>query len=595
MELAEIDTSLTATEIALREHEAIEDLDGGGVRPVSIADAKTLDKARLAPPPESSGPPSAADRSEEDISGELKTDSAPETVPVVSIQDLVREHKSLRTRKTAQMEAVPELERQSLAAQDEGVLRQKVLEEYREWLATTDRSLLSKLGSRMDRAVALGQADLLGFQNGLESLQPHQTGTLSSLRTKFHKTLLVIHSILITLAGIVAAIGWGLWSPVNDQAARDLGGSILFWTAVITPAVLILSLLLVLIPYHRKWAAFERSVEIQLTNLERIEKGTKVCRGEIQRMTALHSQTIRWLKILATVTHTPWQIRPSWLESGLKTLDLDSLPFAMRVAQADDGDQASFATLVDSAQTKLEQAGWRRQAFERLIAGIQNVTGRSGRAFSLEALDQDLPHATNNSRNHLEKYMSDNDILQQVAVQYLKPIIEELQSKAMATARPEVVQAENDPLLEVRGDIEEIDEYSNRQKWDDFLSHTLTLNNGETDPVTALSVMSIAPEQIMGGEHQNVSSYALVPEHVYSKLDPALSAGLIKRTYDSKVARPLDTVIRVDVVGPLSLRALRLMSGAPSDSQTADNEDSNHSKLTTAAFPKTIVSNRKKD
>lgn len=680
MEAAEIDMRLGEIEIQLREHDVLEDLEGGGVKLISIADAKLRDRERLAVPSQSAPEDSESDSPRASAAEGTGTAALAHAIPVFSLEDLVREHKSLSARKTVLSRAVPEAERASLAAQDEAVLRKEVVNEYRAWQEIADRSFLWKLRSRMEGAVSRGKADLASFQSGLESLEPHKTGTLSELRRKFHKSLLVTHSILLLVAGIVAATGWLFWSSGNSEAQvlvpvateqqaglqedlgdpvpvnranltdllsaaealrtdvatqigtasdalavdpadtalaselealevkqetvrqyqatlsslvvayelMDLGAQILFWTAVLTPAVLVFSLLLLFMPYHRKWAAFERSVEIQLTNLERIEKGSTVCRSEIQRMTALHGQAIRWLKTLATVTHTPWQVRPSWLESGLKTLDLDSLPFAMRIAQADEGDRASFATLLDSAQTKLQQPGWRKQAFDRLIAGIQNATGRSGKAFSLEALDQDLPHATNNSRSHLEMYMADADVLQKVAVQYLKPLIEDLQGKAMANARPEVVQAEDDPLLEFRGDIEEVDEYSNRQKWDDFLSHTLTLNNGETDPVTALSVMSIAPEKIMEGEHENVSSYALVPEHVSSKLDPVLSAGLIKQTYDAKIARPLDSVIRVDIVGPVNLRALRVVSGKRASSQAIGAEDSGHSTLVPGAFAKKV-------
>jgi hypothetical protein len=678
IEIAEIDSRLPDIELSLREHDALEDLEDGRVKLVSISDAKLLDRKRMASASESELSESEADSAEEETTEEIDRVLPEQESLEVSLEELVREHKSLSARKTALAKAVPEAEQKSLAAQDEAVLRREVLDEYRKWQETADRSLLWKLRSRMERAVASGHADLKSFQNGLESIEPHKSGTLSELRKNFHKSLLVTHLILLLVAGIVASTGWFFWSSGNSQVETlvplateqqvalqedlgdplpvtrvnlpnlvsdaevlrtdvatqvseatdavaadpadesagsnleelqtkqeavgqyqeslsslvlaygliDLGVEILFWTAIITPAVLVLSLLLLFIPYHRKWAGFERSVEIQLMNLERIEKGSAVCRSEIQRMTALHGQAIRWVKTMATVTHTPWQVKPSWLESGLKTLDLDSLPFAMRIAQADEGDTASFATLLDSAQSKLQQPGWRKQAFDRLIAGIQDATGRSGKAFSLEALDQDLPHASNNSRNHLEKYMSDDGVLQKVAVQYLKPLIEDLQGKAMANARPEVVQAEDDPLLEFRGDIEEVDEYSNRHKWDDFLSYTLTLDNGEADPVTALSVMSIAPEKIMEGEHENVSSYALIPEHVSSKLDPALTAGLTKQTYDAKIARPLDSVIRVDVVGPVNLRALRLVSGKHSTSQSVGPEESGQSTPVQGAFVK---------
>jgi hypothetical protein len=678
MELIEIDKRLEELQGQLRENEALTDSDDGRVSVISITDAKTIDKERQAPNLRAKV---AAAKGEAPVEGSIASEQELVTENKAvenSVESLVREHKKLQTRKATVVKAIPDGEANSLAAQDESAARQEVLDEYRQWQASTDRSLLWKLRNRMDRALKLGQADLRSFKDGLERIQPHQPGTLSTLRKKFHKGLLITHGILLLIAGIVAGAGWAVWAagdteasaltPVaNEQQAglqddltlvlvatkanmpvllsdaaslqtslvtdiqtksdelavnrsdttlaselealetkqnavtayqstlnsllaayalKDLGAKILFWTAVAIPVVLLVSMLLLFIPYHRKWAAFERSVEVQLRNLERIETGTQVCRSEIQRVSALHTQAIDWLKILATVTHTPWEVRPSWLESGLKTLDLDSLPFAMKVAQAHEGDRASFTTLLDSAQKKLEQPGWRKQAFDRLIDAIQNKTGRSGKAFSLEALDRDLPHATNNSRSHLQANMRDTGVLQNVAVQYLKPLIEELQGKAMANARPEVVQSEDDPLETFRSDIEGIDEYSNRQKWDDFLSHTLTLNNGEVDPVTALSVMSIAPDKVMEGEHEKVSSYALIPEHILSKLDPTLSSGLKTKTYDSKVARPLDSVIRVDIVGPINLRTLRLISGKQASTENQALDEADTSGVIAGAFPK---------
>jgi len=354
--------------------------------------------------------------------------------------------------------------------------------------------------------------------------------------------------------------------------ARDVGQAILGWLLLAVPTILIVSLLALLIPYYRKWSVFRRHVDIQLTNLERIQRGNQVCRSEIERMKALHAQTMDWLKILAMSAHTPWEVRPSWLDSGLSTLQLDSLPFAMRVAQAHDGDHASMSTLVDSANNRLAQPGWRQRAFERLIDEIGKATGRSPKTFSLEALDQDLPHATNNSRSHLLKHMRHPDYLQRVAIHYLKPLIEDLQGKAMATARPEVFQVEKDALEEIKGDIEGIDDNFKYESWDSFLSHTLTLANGKADPVTALSAMAIAPEKIMDAEHEQVTSYALLPEHVHSKLDQSHVQGLEMHTYDSKTARPLDTVIRVDLVGPLSFASVRLVSGDSPVVETPETE-----------------------
>jgi hypothetical protein len=90
----------------------------------------------------------------------------------------------------------------------------------------------------------------------------------------------------------------------------------------------------------------------------------------------------------------------------------------------------------------------------------------------------------------------------------------------------------------------------------------------------------------MEGEHENVSSYALIPEHVFSKLDPTVSTGLTTQTYDSKVARPLDSVIRVDIVGPVNLRALRLISGKRASTEASADDESASSGVVAGAFPK---------
>jgi hypothetical protein len=90
----------------------------------------------------------------------------------------------------------------------------------------------------------------------------------------------------------------------------------------------------------------------------------------------------------------------------------------------------------------------------------------------------------------------------------------------------------------------------------------------------------------MEGEHEKVSSYALIPEHILSKLDPTLSSGLKTKTYDSKVARPLDSVIRVDIVGPINLRTLRLISGKQASTENQALDEADTSGVIAGAFPK---------
>lgn len=338
----------------------------------------------------------------------------------------------------------------------------------------------------------------------------------------------------------------------------QLGERILVWTAIATPTLLLLSLFGLLIPYYRGWTEFRRQVDIQLTNLDRIQTGNRICRSEIDRLNVLLQQAMDWLKILAATTHNPWKVRQSWLDSGLNTLHLESLPFAMKVAQAHDGDHAAFSTLSDAANGRLIQPGWRRRAFEFLVDQIAEETGKSPKMFSVDMLDRDLPHASNNSRSHLTKHMVSSELLEGVAIKFLKPLIEELQGKAMATARPEVFRIEQDGLEEFRRDVEGIEEIRKFEEWDAFLSATLTLGEDRPDPITALSVMSIAPSKVIDGEHEMVESFALLPEHVNEKMSSGSLQGVTLAPYDSKIVRPLDSVVRIDLVGPISLSSLRV-------------------------------------
>ena len=366
-------------------------------------------------------------------------------------------------------------------------------------------------------------------------------------------------------AGEVEGYRDALDNVLGYQGAQELGKAILERVAWITPVALAVTLMLLLIPYHRNWSNFRRSVDVQLVNLQRIERGNMVSRAEVERLKSIHKQALDWLKILAIATHTPWRVRPTWLDSGLRTLRMDSLPFAMRVAQAHEGDHSAFATLADSAHERLAQPGWRQRAFERLVTEIGQETGKPPTAFSLEALDNDLPHASNNSRAHLLKNMVSGSIQERVALTFLKPLIEELQGRAMANARPEVFQVEPDALEAIKTDMEGIEEYRKYEPWDEFLRHTLTLDRGGRDPVTALSPLAIADDRVIDGEHQEVMSYALIPEHISHRLDLSDNSGVTYVKYDSQTTRPLDVVLRADMVGPLPLNSLRLMSRADAD------------------------------
>lgn len=430
--------------------------------------------------------------------------------------------------------------------------RSAILESFEVWKRANERSFLWSMNNAMNTRMNTVENDVAHYEKMLHDLELPASGTLLQLRKKFHKR------VLISLA-ILASVTYGLVTYFDYYRAENPGEPAMSTTDILTYAGSLAVFLLVtfLAAYHRGWSAFEREVDSVISSLAHISEGNRICRRERQRLQFLYKQTLDWLELLAKSLSNPWMVRPKWLESGLKQLDLDTLPFAMRIAQADEGDAAALEQLRKAALTKMAQKGWRYKAFERLVEQVSRVSGTS-RGLSIELLDRDLPHSSNNARKTLDQHVLDTVVQERVAVSFLKPMIEELQGEAMTEARPSVIQVEDDPLELLRSDLEGIEAVTREVPWTTFLSHALTLGDGKPDPVTPLSVMSINSDEIQLGVHEEVTSYVILPERVAKELSSAATKSLNAKSYSDKVARPFDSVIRVDLAGPISYDIARL-------------------------------------
>lgn len=107
---------------------------------------------------------------------------------------------------------------------------------------------------------------------------------------------------------------------------------------------------------------------------------------------------------------------------------------------------------------------------------------------SIDQLDKDLPHQTNNTRNILRKYLegsaqtiTENDdqvtkkngYLIEVARKRLGYLIEQTQSVALSAARPQVKQIVHDPLEPLASNGDTVGSGDTSQNWDGFLKESL--------------------------------------------------------------------------------------------------------------------------
>lgn len=602
------ETQLEEVEAVIRENGGFVIGANGKEKPITLAEAARINKTFTAPPAEKEEATEteevetvAADISveseategeeteksevaenaeQEEVTSEDELVEAAEVVPEVAPEEieetvavtdftngidlvsLLRQRKELsQTIKELQTEAAAAEERsvKLTAAQDDNL---EIESEYIEWLHGAERSLIYKLKTSTSEQRLIAQAEVDNLQKQADELKLDEPDRLVKYRKSFHKALLWSFGLISLIAGVIT-----LWADSRSGRSwlrnQDLNpDAVLLYILIILIAALLIAYFTIASTYYRKWSNYERHIQTLIVDLESLAARHINARREVARLTVIHRQTLEWLDLLARMLYKPWAVRPSWLESGLQTLNTGVLPFSMRVAQANDEDQASRAILRSRASKKLGIIGWRENAFNEFVSEVARVNGRNSETFSVDVLDKDLPHASNGSRELLRKNLENVEVLENVALSYLRPIISDLQTNAMATARPTVLQVDDNPLEPLRADLEGIEDKLKEEKWNDFLRHTLTRGDGKPDPVTPLSALAINESQVMSASHEEVNSYALLPEHVLDKLGKETLTSIQARSYDAKNVRPLDAVVRVDLAGPLQESQVRVWASA---------------------------------
>jgi hypothetical protein len=419
------------------------------------------------------------------------------------------------------------------------------------WIASNDRTFLWRVSRRMTAAKNASHADLDRLEAEVDSQEVPAGGELIRLRKEFHKGVLISWLIEILLVAVVILV------PIIFPAILTIAPWYPATTVLVLSGlgVLIVTLIGILARYYLGWSHFEREVEVVLWRLEGIAEDVQHSRQEFQRLESLHGQAREWMDLLSIAIHDPWEVNPHWLDDDAELLGRDALPFAMQVAQIDAKDLAAAVRLKRLTSEALLVKGWRAAAFERLLGEIRDRLGLDSSRFGVDALDGDLPHASNNSRRILRDHVSDPDILEAVARFELHNLIENVQSSSLNGARPSVSRQVADPLDAISSDIEGIENGSGQLTWDEFLLGSLV---GEGRHVTPLSGLSVAPYELQRGYHQQVESYLLVPERLAPSLVFAEDSKMSAVPYGDEIARPLELVLRVDIAGPLPADAVRL-------------------------------------
>lgn len=346
------------------------------------------------------------------------------------------------------------------------------------------------------------------------------------------------------------------------------------WTIIgVLVAVFVAWLLLSLALYYQGWSQYRRGVQTQLAKLQAVISGYVESQQEVNRLGLLYRQAGEWLSILAHVLYRPWASNPDWEDAKGISGDFVDVPFALRIAHVDDETGAKSAELERIIASKLLVQGWRAEAFKDLVHEVSQDLGVGSDKLSIEQLDKDLPHQTNNTRNILRKYLEGsaesltgeqsqktkkNRYLVEVARKRLAYLIEQTQSVALSAARPQVKQIVHDPLASLAADGDAVVSADTSQNWDGFLKESLGTEEIVQPP---LSILNFTPAGQMEKIGEVPRTFVLIPQRLADAMPPNDDSGIKMVPVTDNSARPVEIIARVDVAGPLSPLSLRLFKG----------------------------------
>ncbi len=424
------------------------------------------------------------------------------------------------------------------------------LESYTAWLQRHEHSFDSQLLRRLTASVAEAEADAARYEQELAEFDVPGAGGLVKLRKRFHGRAALALCLLAGLAAIA------IWLRQQSQSVRDLE-----WypndIAIVLGASLAFLLLLIMAAasYYRGWSTFERLIDVTVDRVYNLEEALLWSRQEAARLVSVREQLVDWLDIMSRALHQPWKVKAAWLQSSRRHLSDDGMPFAMRIAHADEGDAEASQRLQQAAARRLIRPGWRQHTFEMLLREISREVGAHPGAIGVDALDSDLPHSTNHARAIVRANLAREELLENVAARLLGQLIEEVQSGSLYGAATDVMRVSSDPLASMLSTLDDLDERSNRIPWNEFLRGAL---GHPDDPVTPISPLAIAPYRLQEKHHQDLTSYVIVPERIAKDLTADIAPDVVVKSYGEDRARSLDMVVRIDIAGPVPPEAIHV-------------------------------------
>ncbi len=430
--------------------------------------------------------------------------------------------------------------------------------ELEEWSRLNRASFLWRTFSAMNLNLERTQEILKSYEAMVDGLAIPDPGAMNALRKRFHRRLLA------TLILIPALMGLFLWLPTLISKIVGHPGVVQFLTGlIISPGMIyssgiggiLIMLLLALTSYYRGWSTFQAKVNLSLWDLEEIAQNAATVRSEQLRLKSVYPQLREWLEIMGhSLTH-PWSVNKRWLETFSANIQQGSLPHSMHIAQTDESDGPAMLGMQRFAAERFMVRGWRSRVFAEQVDLIREKLGLNRDRLDVDLLDSDIAYAPNGPRALVRANISDEKLLEKVALNQIDPLTLQVQKEAIANTRPpvhEVKSNQKDALSDSETELKEV-------AWDDFLSMPL---GGNSRMVSPFALHALSDSGQVYGHHSRAESFFILPQRLESRVANEKPQNV--RTYNESANLPMEIVVRLDITGPIPKENLALLSNAAS-------------------------------
>jgi len=290
-----------------------------------------------------------------------------------------------------------------------------------------------------------------------------------------------------------------------------------------------------LFAYSRRNSEHSQLVAEESADAAAMENGIEEVRNARERIDSLHPQVPQVIEVLSLGLHNPWKIDNNSLLFTGSVPNTAILPASVEVAVPTIVKKSpKYEELVLRTMNKIQIAGWRDQAFKKVVQELAESIGFGANEMAVRELDED--QRKSGKRQLLIAAGKDPAPTEKIGIEQVEIFTKVTQEEVLPKSQPQIVSLRPNPLegLELDGSIG-FNIQDGVSKWEVYLSEI-------ADLAAPWSTSTFSSKGQAQSKHINVESIFISSEQVNKMTKPGVAGEVAVRPG----ARPFEVAIRVD-------------------------------------------------